>query len=182
MAGSKRDKIKMTPEEVAAYLAGNFKVQVATVGADGAPHLATLFYVLDDAGRIAFWTYASSQKIVNLRRDPRVSALVVSEDGANIDGIVSDRGLLSVFVERGPDVLGCPLDEIMTRKVCTCSPGDSVGAIMSLMTERRIRHVPVVDQDGRLCGIVSIGDVVKHHVDEIQREAADLREYISGTV
>ena len=99
-----------------------------------------------------------------------------------VDGIVSDRGLLSVFVERGPDVLGCPLDEIMTRKVCTCSPGDSVGAIMSLMTERRIRHVPVVDQDGRLCGIVSIGDVVKHHVDEIQREAADLREYISGTV
>ncbi|MGD9509590.1 MAG: CBS domain-containing protein [Geminicoccaceae bacterium] len=114
--------------------------------------------------------------------ETRVSALVVSEDGANIDGIVSDRGLLSVFVEQGSDVLGRALGEIMSRKVFTCSPGDSVGAIMSVMTERRIRHIPVVDQDGRLCGIVSIGDVVKQHVDEIQREAADLREYISGTV
>jgi CBS domain-containing protein len=114
--------------------------------------------------------------------EARVSCLIVSEDGANPDGIVSDRGLMSVFVEQGTEVLGRPLGEVMTRKLYTCSPGDSVGAIMSVMTERRIRHIPVVDADGRLCGLVSIGDIVKHHVDEIQREAADLREYISGTV
>lgn len=114
--------------------------------------------------------------------DDRVSALVVSEDGANIDGIVSDRGLMNVLVEQGTEVLGRSVGEVMTRKVFTCSRGDSVGAIMAMMTERRIRHIPVVEGDGRLCGIVSIGDVVKHHVDEIQREAADLREYISGTV
>ena len=113
--------------------------------------------------------------------DERVSALVVSGDGANIDGIVSDRGLMNVLVEHGTEVLGRSIGEIMTRKVFTCSRGDSVGAIMALMTDRRIRHIPVVDGDGRLCGIVSIGDVVKHHLDEIQREAADLREYISGT-
>ena len=112
--------------------------------------------------------------------DERVSALVVSGDGANIDGIVSDRGLMNVLVEHGTEVLGRSIGEIMTRKVFTCSRGDSVGAIMALMTDRRIRHIPVVDGDGRLCGIVSIGDVVKHHLDEIQREAADLREYISG--
>jgi CBS domain-containing protein len=112
--------------------------------------------------------------------DERVSALVVSEDGANIDGIISDRGLMNVLVENGTEVLDRSIGEIMTRKVFTCSRGDSVGAIMALMTDRRIRHIPVVDGDGRLCGIVSIGDVVKHHLDEIQREAADLREYISG--
>ncbi|GGT76967.1 pyridoxamine 5'-phosphate oxidase family protein [Actinomadura citrea] len=78
MAGSKRDKIKMTPEEVADYLAANFKVQVATVGKDGEPHLVTMFYTLYE-GRIAFTTYKSSQKVINLRRDPTMTCLV--EDG-----------------------------------------------------------------------------------------------------
>jgi signal-transduction protein with cAMP-binding, CBS, and nucleotidyltransferase domain len=112
----------------------------------------------------------------------RVSALVISEDGAMIDGIVSDRGLMNVLVAQGIGVLERPLGDVMTREVFTCSRGDSVGAIMAAMTDRRIRHIPVVEQDGRLCGLVSIGDVVKHHVDEIQREATELREYISGNV
>ena len=112
--------------------------------------------------------------------DERVSALVVSADGANIDGIVSDRGLMNVLVEQGTEALARRIGEVMTREVFTCSRGDSVGAIMAAMTDRRIRHIPVVEGDGRLCGIVSIGDVVKHHLDEVQREAADLREYISG--
>ena len=68
----------------------------------------------------------------------------------------------------------------MTAEVFTCSRDDRIGAIMAAMTARRIRHIPVVDEDGRLCGIVSIGDVVKNHLDEIQREANDLREYISA--
>ena len=74
-----RDSVSLTDEELAAFLGEQMKVQVATVGPDGAPHLTTLFYALDEAGRVTFWTYGSSQKIVNLRRDPRVSALV--EDG-----------------------------------------------------------------------------------------------------
>lgn len=73
-----RDAVRLTDEELDAFLAAQMKVQVATVGPDGAPHLTTLFYVLDE-GRIAFWTYGSSQKIANLRRDPRISCLV--EDG-----------------------------------------------------------------------------------------------------
>ena len=109
----------------------------------------------------------------------RMSALVVSEDGAKVDGIVSDRGVLHALVEQGTEVLERTIGEIMTREVFTCSRGDSVGAIMAAMTERRIRHIPVVEQDGTLCGIVSIGDVVKHHLDEIQHEAAEMREYIS---
>ena len=110
--------------------------------------------------------------------DERVSALVVSEDGANIDGIVSDRGLMNVLVEQGTEVLGHSIDEVMTRKVFTCSRGDSVGAIMAMMTERRIRHIPVVEGDGRLCGIVSIGDIVKFRIDTLQAERDQLRDYI----
>lgn len=76
-----RAAVRLSDEERQAFLADNMKVQVATISGDGAPHLTTLFYVLDDEGRIAFWTYASSQKIANLRRDPRVSCLV--EDGVD---------------------------------------------------------------------------------------------------
>ena len=75
---SSRDAVKMSDEELADFLAANLKVQVATVGAGGEPHLSTLFYVLE-GGNIAFWTYARSQKILNLRRDPRITCLV--EDG-----------------------------------------------------------------------------------------------------
>jgi PPOX class probable F420-dependent enzyme len=75
---SSRDAVRMSDDEVAAFLADNLKVQVATAGRDGVPHLTTLFYVVED-GRIAFWTYGSSQKIRNLERDPRLSCLV--EDG-----------------------------------------------------------------------------------------------------
>ena len=76
--GSGRDAVRMSDQEVVDFLAGQLKVQVATVGRDGVPHLSTLFYVLDE-GRIAFWTYGSSQKVLNLRRDPRITCLV--EDG-----------------------------------------------------------------------------------------------------
>ena len=76
--GSGRNAVTMTDDEIASFLEDAMKVQVATVGPDGAPHLTTLFYVLDE-GRIAFWTYGKSQKIANLRRDPRISCLV--EDG-----------------------------------------------------------------------------------------------------
>lgn len=73
-----RDAVRLTDEELADFLAANMKVQVATIGPDGAPHLSTLFYVVEN-GNVAFWTYGRSQKIVNLRRDPRITCLV--EDG-----------------------------------------------------------------------------------------------------
>src|SRR5215210_2001296 len=78
MAPSSRHAVKMTDDELAGFLAANIKVQVATIGPQGEPHLSTLFYVVED-GNLAFWTYGRSQKIVNLRRDPRISCLV--EDG-----------------------------------------------------------------------------------------------------
>jgi len=109
----------------------------------------------------------------------KVGALVVSSDGATVEGIVSERDVVRKLHELGPSVLGLPLREIMTTKVRTCTPEASVEDLMRVMTEHRFRHVPVV-VDGRLAGIVSIGDVVKHRIDELQSERDQLTAYITS--
>jgi CBS domain-containing protein len=113
-------------------------------------------------------------------RQERIGALVVSDDQTSIAGIISERGIMDALADRGVAVLGERVASVMTKDVFTCSRQDRVSAVMALMTNRRIRHVPVVEHDGRLCGIVSIGDVVKHRLDEIRGEAEAMREYISG--
>ncbi len=118
---------------------------------------------------------------VQRMRNERVSALVVSEDGSTIAGIVSDRGIMNAIADDGIGVMERQIGSIMTQKVFTCQRGDRVASIMAMMTSRRIRHIPVVDGEGQLTGIVSIGDVVKHHLDEIQQEADGLRQYISAS-
>ena len=112
-------------------------------------------------------------------REERIGALVVSGSGADLLGILSDRDILDAIADRGTDVLRESVGAVMTSKVFTCSREDRVSRIMALMTDRRIRHVPVVE-DGRLCGMVSIGDVVKQRLDEIEGEAAALREYVTS--
>jgi PPOX class probable F420-dependent enzyme len=111
---SGRDAVKMTDAEVEDFLRANLKVQVATLGKDGEPHLSTLFYVVRD-GRIAFWTYARSQKIRNLERDPRVSALV--EDGTDYFELrgVSISGRAEVV--RDPDGIWAIGSAVATRMV-----------------------------------------------------------------
>ena len=115
-------------------------------------------------------------------RAERIGALVVSGTGTDLLGILSDRDILDAIADRGTDVLGASVGSAMTAKVFTCSRDDRVSAIMALMTDRRIRHVPVVDGDGRLCGMISIGDVVKQRLDEIEGEAAALREYVTSAM
>ena len=112
-------------------------------------------------------------------RAERIGALVVSETGADLLGILSNRDILDAIADHGTDVLGESVGSVMTAKVFTCSRDARVSAIMALMTDRRIRHVPVVEKDGRLCGMVSIGDVVKQRLDDIQGEADALREYVT---
>jgi CBS domain-containing protein len=109
----------------------------------------------------------------------KVGALVVSTDGVTVEGIVSERDVVRHLHRQGPSVLSSPLREIMTSKVRTCSPEASVEDLMRVMTEHRFRHVPVV-LDGRLAGIVSIGDVVKHRIDELQSERDQLTAYITS--
>ena len=107
-----------------------------------------------------------------------VGALVVSADGEHIDGVVSERDVARHLAREGASVLERAVSLIMTRNVRTCSPHDRVEDLMLTMTRQRIRHVPVVDEE-RLVGIVSIGDVVKSRVDELQGEHDDLVNYIS---
>ena len=109
----------------------------------------------------------------------RIGALIVSDDGARVLGIVSERDIVRVVAERGAEALAPDLtvEEIMTRHVLTCGLEDTVKDLMTTMTQRRIRHLPVVES-GKLVGIVSIGDVVKNRVEEVELEANVLREYI----
>ena len=108
----------------------------------------------------------------------RIGALVVSSDGRRIDGIVSERDISRALAVFGGQTLERRVEEIMTREVHTCTSSDTVDHLMATMTDRRVRHVPVVASD-EVVGIVSIGDVVKTRLDELEAEARTLHEYIS---
>lgn len=112
----------------------------------------------------------------------RVGALVVSEDGESIAGILSERDIVQALAADGGDILGTDrrVSEYMSVGVRTCTPEDSVKAVMAEMTRRRIRHFPVVE-DGRLAGIVSIGDVVKSRLEEMELETLVLRDAYIAT-
>ena len=116
---------------------------------------------------------------VDMLNKERIGAIVVSDDGAGVDGILSERDIVIALGGNSADLLSRPVGDIMTRTVITCDPGDSVGELMAEMTNRRIRHFPVV-ADGRLIGIVSIGDLVKNRLDEIEFEASSMRSFIAG--
>ena len=107
----------------------------------------------------------------------RIGALVVVGANGHIDGIISERDIIRVVAERGPASLGEPVSRSMTRTVQTCDVSDTLDELMATMTAGRFRHLPVVE-DGALVGIVSIGDVVKHHIAAVEMEASALRGYI----
>lgn len=107
-----------------------------------------------------------------------VGALVVSIDGRSIEGIVSERDVVRRLAERGAQSLDEPVSSVMTSEVRTCVPSDTCDDLMRVMTEHRMRHLPVV-VDGNLSGIVSIGDVVKHRVNELEAESEALHDYIA---
>ena len=102
--------------------------------------------------------------------------VVVGPDG--VQGIVSERDIVRRLHERGADLLDRPVSDIMTTVVVTCAPGDSVDSLSALMTKNRVRHVPVIE-GGQLAGIVSIGDVVKRRMDELESEQEQLQAYIT---
>ena len=108
-----------------------------------------------------------------------IGALVASEDSEKVEGIISERDIVHALARHGAGLLSLTVAQVMTRPVVTCDPAESVGELMAEMTNRRIRHLPVV-QDRRLCGIVSIGDLVKNRLDEIEYEASSLRSFIAG--
>jgi CBS domain-containing protein len=120
---------------------------------------------------------ASVRDALALLAERGIGALVVSPDGRSVEGIVSERDVARGLHERGAALLTEPVSAVMTAEVHTCRPDASVHELAQLMTEKRVRHVPVVD-DGVLVGIVSIGDVVKARLDELEAERAHLVDYI----
>ena len=118
---------------------------------------------------------ATVGELVHGLREARIGAMVVSEDGRSVRGIISERDVVRGLAERGPRILDAPVAELMTQQVFSCTPQDSVKQVMAEMTRHRIRHVPVL-VDGLLCGIVSIGDVVKNRLEEMETETNVLRE------
>jgi CBS domain-containing protein len=108
-----------------------------------------------------------------------IGAVVVSEDGSSVDGIASERDIVRALAKRGAAVMSEPVTAIYTAEVYTVTLETSLEDVMRMMTERRVRHAPVV-VEGRLRGIVSIGDVVKNRMDELETERTTLTEYITG--
>lgn len=123
---------------------------------------------------------ASIHDLVNILNTHHIGALVVSSDGKRIDGIVSERDVVRAMPGKLDQLIGMHVRDIMTVDVHTCTPDSTAAELMKMMTEHRIRHVPVVDGEGTLISIVSIGDIVKNYVSELNSESQALRDYMAS--
>jgi CBS domain-containing protein len=110
----------------------------------------------------------------------KIGAVVIVDAQGRIGGIVSERDIVRAVALGGPKALDKPIREFMTASVRTCTPRDTEGELMALMTEHRVRHLPVVEA-GKLGGMISIGDVVKHRIEAIEREAEEMKSYIASS-
>jgi CBS domain-containing protein len=118
------------------------------------------------------------RRLLEVLADHGIGAVVVSVDGTSADGIVSERDVVRAFAKRGAAVMSEPVTEIYTAEVRTVAPDTSLDDVMRLMTEHRMRHAPVL-ANGALRGLVSIGDVVKSRIDELETERTALSDYIT---
>lgn len=123
---------------------------------------------------------ATIAEAVAILHGRRIGAVVVSADGLTVGGILSERDVVGALAALGTSVLTASVRQFMTAEVLTCEPDDELRRLAITMTDKRFRHMPVT-VDGRLAGIVSIGDVVKHRVDELQTEHDQLVDYISSS-
>lgn len=115
---------------------------------------------------------------IQLLSQNNIGALVVSDNGVSVIGILSERDIISGFAKSGAAFLEQPVHALMTSEVQTCAPQDTTMSLLARMTEQRVRHMPVVE-DGRLAGIVSIGDVVKLRLDDLAADVESMRDYIT---
>jgi len=116
---------------------------------------------------------------VSLLNEKNIGAVIVRGKAGDVVGILSERDVVRRLGKTGADAMALRVSECMTANPFTCAPDATVEELMSKMTEKRIRHLPVT-QDGRVIGVISIGDVVKRKIEETEREAAALKEYISS--
>jgi CBS domain-containing protein len=136
--------------------------------------------ILKTKGRdvVTIGTGATLAQAAKLLEQKSIGAVVVLDDAGAVAGILSERDIVRALAASGAPVLEKPVSAVMTRRLYTCTLRDTIDALMALMTRQRIRHLPVLE-NGQLCGIVSIGDVVKHRLEEIEFEAEALREYVA---
>ena len=119
-------------------------------------------------------TLAAAAKLLSAHR---IGAVLICGAGGRLSGILSERDIVRALSEHGADALALPVGQVMTRDIETCGEDDVVASIMERMTAGRFRHMPVL-MNGKLVGLISIGDVVKQRVDEIERESEAMRDYI----
>lgn len=137
--------------------------------------------ILAEKGRAVFTLPpdTSMREAIDQLAEKRVGAVLVTEGDDKVRGILSERDVVREIAVSGASVLDRPIASCMTRTVVACSETDTVDQVMGMMTEQRFRHMPVI-KDGRLCGIVSIGDVVKRKIEQAERDAQELRNYIAA--
>lgn len=141
----------------------------------------TVKHILDDKGRDVF-TMRPTETLAEAAgalAERRIGAVVIIGEDGGIAGILSERDIVRMVGIKGADCLGASVADAMTRDVVTCHEEMTVHELMEIMTHRRFRHVPVIEE-GRLVGLVSIGDVVKRRIEDVQREADEMRSYIAA--
>ena len=140
----------------------------------------TIAVILQGKGNavVSITSAARVREAVALIADRRIGALPVI-DGGRVTGVFSERDVIACLAEAGPDALDKSVGDVMTSPAVTVEPETPVLAALSLMTRRRIRHLPVIEGDS-VIGVVSIGDLVKHRIDRIEGEANAMRDYIQG--
>ena len=141
-------------------------------------------HILQSKGRdvVAISQSATIAEAAKLLTERRIGALVVKVGDGRLCGIISERDLVHAIADKGAGALGDAVSAHMTPEPETCVEVDTVECLMETMTHRRFRHVPVLDGELKLCGIVSIGDVVKTRIAETVSETAALRDYISAAI
>ena len=141
----------------------------------------TVAWILKQKGRnvISALPGTSVEHAVTLLEKHNIGAVVVVDEHHRVQGIVSERDIVRILATEGPGALGEPVAGHMTRNVVVCTENHSIDWLMEQMTTRRFRHIPVAE-NGRLAGIVSIGDVVKHKLAMAESEAAQMRQYIAA--
>jgi len=139
----------------------------------------TVKTILGEKGReiVTIEPSASLADAAKLLAEKRIGAVLILGADRRLVGIISERDIVQALAMRGAAALAEPVSQTMTRKVETCNESETIGSIMERMTKGKFRHVPVLEQ-GRLAGIVSIGDVVKHRLQEMEHESAAMRDYI----
>jgi CBS domain-containing protein len=140
----------------------------------------TVDHILAEKGRnvVTIDSQRTIAEAAALLSEKRIGAIIVSEGGRPVAGILSERDIVRAVAAKGAAALEEPISGFMTAKVVTCTGRSGLNELMEIMTSGKFRHVPVVE-DGRLNGIVSIGDIVKHRLAEIETESQALREYIA---